>query len=307
MKKVSVIIPTYNGAKYIERAITSVMAQSYPSIEAMIIDDGSTDNTKEIVTSFQRQYPGKIKYIYQTNAGPAKARNNGLQSADGEYIAFLDVDDQWLSLKIETQVQLFEENPDVGFVYGPVNFVDEDGQILKDYVRTIGIHRGDITLDLFMDFFIITSSLIFRRSCLDKIGYFNPSLKVGEDYEFILRLAKNFSGDAIEDKLINRVVRADSLSRQDYALDARNDIETLNHFIKNNSDFYKKHKMEILKRMGDYHFVFGYRLLENGRNGEAFDHLFRSFCYEPSLNIFKNLCLCAIPYPVRSFLKNKLA
>lgn len=99
---ISVVIPTYNRAHYVCEAIDSVLAQTYKNIEIIAVDDGSTDNTKDII----QQYSSRIKYIYQNNAGPSAARNNGIKQSNGDLIAFLDSDDIWLAEKLERQVEI---------------------------------------------------------------------------------------------------------------------------------------------------------------------------------------------------------
>ena len=126
MSKVSVIIPTYNREKLISRAIESVLAQVYPVYEIIVVDDGSTDATKSVLAPFN----GKIKYIYQKNAGIAEARNRGIKESSGEYIAFLDSDDYWAPEKLAEQVKVLDANPQVGIVFAPMPIVNEKGEIL---------------------------------------------------------------------------------------------------------------------------------------------------------------------------------
>src|SRR5690349_3602213 len=109
MPKVSVIIPTYNRAQFIARAVDSVLEQTYKDFEIIVIDDGSSDNTQEIL----KAYEGKIRYVYQQNKGISAARNRGIQEAKGEYIAFLDSDDVWKPEKLSVQVAILDVNPHV--------------------------------------------------------------------------------------------------------------------------------------------------------------------------------------------------
>jgi len=114
LAKVSTIIPAYNCERYIKETIESVLSQTYKDIELIIIDDGSTDRTGEIVRSFE----SKVEYIRQSkNTGPSAARNRGIEKAKGEYIAFLDGDDVWMPTKIEEQIKLLESNKDIALVY----------------------------------------------------------------------------------------------------------------------------------------------------------------------------------------------
>ena len=112
ISKVSVAIPTYNRAHYICETIDSVLVQTYKDYEIIVVDDGSTDNTREIL----KRYGGKIKYFYQANQGQASAWNYAVSQSSGEYIAFLDDDDLWFPEKLERQVEVLDKNPDLGFV-----------------------------------------------------------------------------------------------------------------------------------------------------------------------------------------------
>ena len=121
--KVSIIIPTYNRAKLLSRAIKSVLDQTFKDFELIIVDDGSTDNTKGVVEEFQKK-DSRIKYIWQENSGaPAKPKNTGIRQARGEYVAFLDDDDEWFPKKLEKQIELFEDN--IGFVGCNILIVDQ--------------------------------------------------------------------------------------------------------------------------------------------------------------------------------------
>ncbi len=114
MPVVSVIIPTYNRADMLDEALRSVFAQTYKDFEVIVVDDGSTDHTRSVVD----KYPHRVRYVHQENQGHALAKNTGIAAADGGYIAFLDDDDTWLPRKLELQMDVLENNPDVDLVYG---------------------------------------------------------------------------------------------------------------------------------------------------------------------------------------------
>lgn len=157
MQNVDVIIPIHNCI-FIAEAIESVIRQTHQNINIIIIDDGSTDDTKDTVYRFSNLYPSKINYYYQHQQGPAAARNTGLKKSSNEYIAFLDADDIWLPEKIEKQLLKFKKDLNIGFVYCDNYFIDRSGNMIKDYVRKVKLVEGDILLDFFMDFFLFTSS-----------------------------------------------------------------------------------------------------------------------------------------------------
>lgn len=303
---VSVIIPTYNCARYITEAIESVLNQTCKDFEIIIIDDGSTDNTGNIINDYiEKNYT--IKYFYQKNKGPAAARNNGLSKARGEYIAFLDSDDIWLPEFLHKLVSKIESNPETGFIYCGCLFVSAEREIIPDYIRRNYFVRGNIVLDLFCNYFLMTGSVVIRKQCLDKVGYFNEKLLVGEDYDLFLRVAYHYKADFVNENLFERRVLSNSLSRKDFKLDARNDLETLKRFVKEHADFYISHRKIISARLADYYFSFGYKCLHNGEAVLAFPLFLYSMSHKPSVRVVKNLIFCLIPHPLRRFLKEKYA
>ena len=167
---VSVIIPTYNRAHLVGRAIQSVLEQTYKDFELIVIDDGSNDNTEYIIKEFQKK-DKRIKYIaYKKNKGGSAARNAGIKSSKGEYIAFLDSDDEWLSEKLEKQIRLFSSMPaKVGVIYcGRYDFDDDTG---IERLRSC-LFEGDVRIELFRGWCPSTTLLMIRRQCFDAIGFF---------------------------------------------------------------------------------------------------------------------------------------
>ena len=175
---VSVVIPTYNRQDTILRALNSVFTQTYQALEIIVIDDGSTDQTAAIVAPFA----DRIRYIRQHNQGVSKARNHGIAEASGEFVAFLDSDDEWLPTKIEKQVRLFQENPQADFV-GCMT-PDEEMRI-RDQFDT---REGQFLSYLMGMFPANPTRHIVRRKCLVEHGDFDSSLNGGEDLDLWLRL-----------------------------------------------------------------------------------------------------------------------
>jgi len=289
MRTVSVIVPTYNCAGRVVDALDSIAAQSYPHecIEIVVVDDGSTDDTAARVQAFAARSPVETRYAVQQNAGPAAARNHGLRLARGDVIAFLDADDSWLPTKLELQVPLL--NGAVGLVYCDAAFVDARGRPIQNYVRRIRAQRGNILLPLFCDFFLLTSSVVLTHAALAEVGPFDESLAVGEDYEFFLRIAKRFHADCVAEKLLIRCVRPDSLSRRDYALDARVDLETLTRFLRDNPRFADHNRDAVNRRIARYRYDFAYRLLSENRRREAIVELMRSLHTSASVGAARTL------------------
>ena len=163
MVKVSVIIPTYNTAKWLEQSIDSVLCQTFTDYELILVDDGSTDDTSSIVKNFDDK---RIRYFYKANGGLAGARNMGLGKAKGEYIAFLDSDDLWPESYLEVMVSVLDEASDYGLAYTAMTVTYPDGTVTKHF-RAESCLSGRVTLALFNKQFIWTQATVFRKSFLD--------------------------------------------------------------------------------------------------------------------------------------------
>jgi glycosyltransferase involved in cell wall biosynthesis len=186
MTKFSVVIPTYNRAATITRAIESVLAQTYPYVEIILINDGSTDNTEELI----KVYRDRIKYISQHNRGSASARNRGISEATGDYIAFLDSDDLWFPKKLERVVVAIQNYPEVGLFYSDSNVLDKNGRLMWIYRSS---HIIGNAYQAFMESdFVSTSSVVVHRSCFDVVGVFSESLAGCEDWDMWIRLSRKF-------------------------------------------------------------------------------------------------------------------
>lgn len=193
MKKVSVIIPAYNKADLTVKSVESVLEQTYGDIEIIVVDDGSTDETKSALSP----YFGKIKYLYKENGGASSARNLGIQQATGEYIAFLDCDDVYFSEKIERCVGYLETNPKFGFVHTPVYFIDEKGEILGKYPRLKKSPSGHIAKKLLSKNFVCNSTPLVRKSCFEKAGLFDETIFTPADWDMWIRLAERYKAGCV--------------------------------------------------------------------------------------------------------------
>jgi len=187
--KISVIVPTYNRADIISETIGSVLNQTYQNFEIIVVDDGSIDNTREIIVNINDP---RIKYIYQENAGPSAARNNGIKNAQGEYVAFLDSDDIWLPEKLEKQVNIINDNPDIGMVSCWAEGVSHDlKQVLYRKASKINCQKDFIRGMLFDPDNTIngTPTFVIKKEYFDKVGYFPENMKLLEDWDMWFRAA----------------------------------------------------------------------------------------------------------------------
>jgi glycosyltransferase involved in cell wall biosynthesis len=171
---VSVIIPVYNGAKYIKEAVESVLAQNIDDLEVIIVDDGSTDNTCEVIESIV--HPA-IKYIYQNNAGASHARNTGLKIARHKFISFLDADDFWPKGKLQKQIDQFNSSPDLKVVGGLIDYFYMPG---SEYQKRENIDGPVFNVQL--------GGLMVRREVIELVGFFNESHPCFEDQDWLLRI-----------------------------------------------------------------------------------------------------------------------
>lgn len=202
---VSVIIPTYNRAAYLLKALQSVKEQTYQFLEIIVIDDGSTDNTRMML----KDYDGPVRYFYQENQGISGARNAGIMNAHGEYVAFLDSDDYWVPEKTERQVALFEQNPGYGLVASRCASIRLDGSYRE---RNRPGKSGWVLADLFKANFIRTSTAMVKKQCFERIGLFDEDLKECEEYDLWLRIAAHYPMGFINKSLAVYVDNPDGVS-----------------------------------------------------------------------------------------------
>jgi glycosyltransferase involved in cell wall biosynthesis len=195
---ISVIIPTYNRVNLILRAVTSVINQTFNKYELIIVDDGSTDDTKRIV------------YVkHSTNLGQNAALNTGLKYANGEYVAFLDSDDEWIDNYLEKQINNIINNKDVDCSYTGLGFVDVDGNHLNDLLFTL---EGYIYKEALTQGYVSSMiGLMVKKNCFEKIGFFDTDFTVCQDDDICLRLAKYYCFKVIKEPLA--VVHSDAMGR----------------------------------------------------------------------------------------------
>ncbi len=192
MPTVSVIINTYNSSRFLLRAIDSVLAQTYRNFELIVVDDGSTDDTREAVAP----YRDRLTYIYQENKKYSAAKNTGIRASSGEYIAFMDSDDLWMPEKLERQVAVLDEHPEAVLTYCQAIYIDPDDRQIQFRGKTYCNPEGDrlVIADMRKELFMTTvvapgSTMLVRRWAVEKAGLFDEAHVHGEDWELWLRIA----------------------------------------------------------------------------------------------------------------------
>lgn len=186
---VSVVIPAYNSERWIEETLKSVLNQTYPNIEVIVVDDGSTDNTFSIVDKFKN----RVKYLQKKNGGSASARNMGIRKSVGEWIALLDADDLWITDKIQTQMDYLKNHTDVYWVYSDAYIFSD--KVAKDEYRigsTTKMFSGDVLEPLIMEDFIPSPTPVINRKVFNDVGIFDESIKRSEDWDLWLRIAAHY-------------------------------------------------------------------------------------------------------------------
>jgi glycosyltransferase involved in cell wall biosynthesis len=186
---VSVIIPTYNREKYISQAVKSALEQTYRPLEIIVVDDGSIDDTKKVLSP----YLDSIKYIYQSNSGAAIARNAGIAASGGVYVAMLDSDDMWKPEKLSHQIEFLETHPNVALVATHAICIDSDGNVVSNVPVKSYQKEGSVSFEtILLNSPMILSSLVVRRECLPQPQAFPVGVAFCEDWEFCLQISRRF-------------------------------------------------------------------------------------------------------------------
>ncbi len=271
--KVSVIIPTYNRASLLPRAIKSVLNQTFKDFELIIVDDCSTDNTEEVVEEFQKK-DKRIKYLrLKKNSGaPAHPRNVGIKNSQGKYIAFLDNDDEWLPEKLEKQLNLFEKtnNPKLGFVGGNVLIVEENR--IKEYK----VPKCGDNFQNFLSNCLIksTSSVMIRKIVLEDVNLFDESLESTDDWEMWIRISQKYDFDFVSEPIFKYYFHQQNLSRSKNFLEK---IKDNKYIIEKHKAIYKKYPLRksiMIRRVGVLYLL-------NGDLKEARRHFFKAIKIAP--------------------------
>lgn len=231
---VSVILPTYNRAFLLPRSINSVLNQTYKNLELIVVDDNSTDNTKEIVKGLKDK---RIKYVqHKNNKGAAAARNTGINLSKGEYIAFQDSDDEWLPEKLEKQMKVFENlSPKYGVVYCGYWRIKNNNKRYLPF-SNLSHTSGYIHNDILMTSFVSMVTVISRKGCFLKSGIFDCNLSRIVDWELFIRISKNYHFKYINVPLVNVYCQStSSISKNNSA------------FIKSMEIILEKHKLIFQK------------------------------------------------------------
>lgn len=268
---VSVVIPAWNAAGYIGDAVGSVVAQTYPHVEVIVVDDGSTDAIVEVLAP----YRDRIRYIRQENRGLSAARNRGINEAKGEFLAFLDADDKWAPGKLSRQVELLGAEAEFGLVHtGVWNWDDATGECCVA-VFPRAPFRGEFVDGCYARLFVCdgltVSSVMLRRRCLEEIGLFDESIRrpTVQDYDLWFRMARRFKFGYIDEPLVYYRRHAGNASKNGLIMD-EDEWTLLQKVLREDPGLWQAvGKSQVCRRMFEVSFNAGYQNLVEGKLARA--------------------------------------
>ncbi len=226
---ISVIIPTFNRAPVLLRAVESVLNQTYRNVELIIVDDGSTDDTEKVLEPYR--LAGSLLYHKTENAGVAASRNKGAAIASGKWLSFLDSDDEWLEEKLAEQMEFLRQNPSITIVYTDEIWIRNDVQVnKKNHHQKKG---GRIFSDCIKQCLIAPSSVLLSKNLFEKMKGFDESFVVCEDYDLWLKISSQYEIGFLEQSLIKKYGgHSDQLSTKFFAMDSWR-IKSMQSLLKN--------------------------------------------------------------------------
>ncbi len=311
---VSVIIPTYNRAKFVTKAIDSVLAQTYSDYEIMVVDDGSTDNTREVLVP----YMDKIIYIYQENAGVSAARNTGIRDTSGQWIAFLDSDDEWLAEKLAIQMADVQKRPELCGHITNATFIRSDKELGNLFeIRNFRQHSTESFVlerplkDELSRGIVFPSSFIVRRDTLLHVGLFDTRLSVHEDRDLFFRVALQGPWGGSPKPLVRLLRREEPelLSLSWKAVDqggvpAESMVYILER-IKNNPQLTNSEGNVLRKKLSGSLYQLGIWRVKNGSKQKGRSSFKESFLVNPSFKSLVKYMLSLLPCSIGVMLYEK--
>jgi len=212
--RVSVVVATFNGQRWISDTLQSVLAQTWPDVQVIVCDDGSTDGTGELLDRFD----DRVEVLHQDNAGVSAARNHGARLATGSWLAFLDHDDLWEPDMLERQVASLAARPDAGLAYADSHIIDDHGLLHGRRSGWLDFREGDVHAELLLGNFITIETMVMRTDLFHELGGFDESLHFLEDYELFLRIAASRPVVFQPEPVARYRIHESNLSRQHEAL-----------------------------------------------------------------------------------------
>jgi len=277
MPNVSVVLTCYNGARWIGRAIESVLSQTYEDFELLIVDDGSLDNSKQIVASYLRDE--RVRYIYQENRGFSAAINNGIEESGGSLVGFIGQDDLWMPNKLKLQIKYLCRHKDVDLVHSNCYSIDSEGRIIEVIEAKVPNTSKKKTIELlFLNNFIGFETVLVKRKCFEEVGFFDERMVGFSDHDMWLRIAGSFNvGGYIDLPLVKKRQHEFQLSK--VRVEAVLKDEFL--IIKKALDRYPFLERVKRKKLVQLYYAWGISFLQKGKNNEAKQKLLKAIRCQP--------------------------
>lgn len=279
--KFSVVIANYNNAHLIQQAFDSVKRQTVQDFEVIVVDDGSTDDSRSIIEMSAPSFNGKLRYVFQSNKGVASARNAGIKIASGKYITFLDPDDYWHDERLEVHAGILDKQENVGFCCSDFDRLHENGNIEQHFSKWVTfplfpfeqqISRVDALRWLLLVNFVGTNGATISRACVQAVGLFNEEYKQAEDYDYWLRCAMNTEFYVTRRVLHTYRIHGGGLTKnllENCAYSQR----VVNEYARTNVEFIKRHRLEdaVRRAISRRWYEIGNLNFEGGHIGRAFN------------------------------------
>lgn len=278
--RISVVIPLYNAASYIAETLDSVFAQTYPNIEVIVVNDGSTDDSELALAPYRE----RIVYIWQENAGVSVARNTAIRHAGGELIAFLDADDMWTPDKLDVQFFRIQETG-AGLVHCNVTYIDDGGSLrpppIMGFPRAV---EGYCFADLFLNGNgLITSTVLLRRECMEGTGQFTVGVSYAEDYELWLKIARHWQFAWCSKPMVLYRLHGSAATARETPEQRRSELQILKRLLEiERYPFEGSEVYELRMRLFHLHRRLA-KLYWGGGNGKALLHATRALTLEPRM------------------------
>jgi glycosyltransferase involved in cell wall biosynthesis len=257
MPKVSVLMPSFNYARYLPVAIESVLSQSYADLELIITDDCSTDESREIVEHWRRLDRRIVPVLHDVNRGLARARNSGLAISSGEFVALCDADDVWQPEKLKTQMECFRTHPQLGLVHSDSAIIDGDGKQTGQRFSSLLHRKGQITSgNLFEELcernFLCVPTVILRREAIDYAGGFEENLRSLEDWVCWTKVSRKYSFHYVGEALVQYRIHGAGLSSNPKGM-AHNRVKAFRFLLDSFSDIPPRLRSRMLYSLGVSH------------------------------------------------------
>jgi glycosyltransferase involved in cell wall biosynthesis len=259
MSKVSIVMPSFNYARYLSLSIESILKQSHTDLELVITDDCSTDGSREMVAEWARRDSRVVSVLHDVNVGLAGARNSALAASSGKFIALCDADDLWIADKLKTQLACFRRAPEIGLVHSDSAIMDGQGTLTGQRFSSLMHRQGQKTSGYLFDElcrrnFLCVPTVIVRREAMELAGGFDDRLRSLEDWVCWTRIARKYPFDYVDDALAHYRIHAGGLSSNPLGM-ARNRVKAIGFLMETFPEIPARAKSEMLYALGSSHLV----------------------------------------------------